>query len=609
MIENIISNLIPVRSIFWWDFILLNWYLVFIILIWYFLSKKKYLNLNIIMLFLVIYLFILIVFNIKEFSFYYLWVYSFCLLVIWYSIWLINFKKLNKEKSTIRKLSIRYDYILFFILILYILFYITINNWNFYNIIEADSWIHLSKILKFDNTNLSPIFLWEYHHYPIFSYFVFDYISQFLWIKNIIFFYWLLWLLFSLIVLLLYYVLITNFTQDKRVALLSLFLILSFNAVFIPNFYVFFLLLLIFLIIFKLLKYKENKILKILLIMILIMWVYFTHYLGAIMISVFIVLYFFLYLLQKKCWNFFNKINIFFIRIYNNFIQNTKLSLNLIVILLLLILFSYTVLTDDILYTSYSEIGLNYNNIVYFISIAFIIPTIWLINKMFTENKLILIYFYSIIIYFANIIFYYTHLFIFHHRYFPEFAIKFILWPFAILLLFRIFNRKYNKLLILVVLLLYALSTNYVWYKYLYNYVRWSNNYRKNLISDLTKYKKKFNKKVLFIEPYSFLNRYVVVDLNSYIYAVNYKNKWPKPFTTIPWRIDKFAFSHPWDRYNLAMNFLNDPNYKSYKNLFKYKIDYFIFSKKTKYKKVINFFRESGFEIIETKNYFIILAK
>ncbi len=604
MIENIINNLLPIRNIFGWDFILLNSYLFLVILIWYFLKNKK-IKINTILIYLILYYFIIVVLKIKLLAIYYLWLYTFCLLFIWYFIGFIHDKKSNLKIENKPKLSKRYDYIFILIIILYICLYITINNWNFHNIIEADSWIHLSKILKSDNNNLSPLFLWEYHHYPQFSYFNFNYISNFLWIKDISFFYWLAGLFLWVITYILYYILISNFTRDKRVALLSLTLLINFNYCITPNYYLLFLLLIIFLLIFKLLKYKEKILLKILLIVLLIIWIYFTHYFWAVLISIFIFTFISLCLFNKI----FHKINNFFIKIYDNFIWNTALSLNLVIIILLLVFLSYIIIWPNILYISYSEIGLNYNNIIYFIGIAFIIPIIGMINKIYYKNNLIIIFFYSIIIFFSNIIFYYSHLFLFHWRYFPEYSIKVILWPFSILLLLNIFFKKSkSQLLIIFIVLIYILSTNYNSYNYLHNYINNSNSYREKLIYTLIKYKEKLESKVLFIEPHSFLNRYVVVDLNSYIYAVNYKERWPKPFTTIPRKIDKYNFSNPWERYKLSTNFFNNPNLKNYKALFKYKIDYFIFDKE-KDKNIIIFFKENKFDFIETEKYFIFSKK
>jgi hypothetical protein len=140
-------------------------------------------------------------------------------------------------------------------------------------------------------------------------------------------------------------------------------------------------------------------------------------------------------------------------------------------------------------------------------------------------------------------------------------------------------------------------------YNYLSNYVISSGFYREYLMSELAQFKSLLEKETIYYDPYSFLNRYSVVDLNSYIYAVNYKDNWvPRPFTTIPEKIKYFNFSDPQGRLDLSISFMTDPNNITYELLKNYKIDYFILDKQ-KDKKIINFLKWNTRKVFETRSY------
>ncbi len=611
MLENLVNNIIPIRWLFDLSFTLINLYLILILLIWYIIIKLIKFNLNYYLITIIFIILILLSFKINVYSFYYLPFYTLTFLFIWHFIWIFKLSNgINNLWLNInyKQLSKKYDLFFILFLVLYIFIYLSINETNFDNIIEADSWLHLTKILKYnyESQNFSPIFLWEFHHYPEFTYFVVKYIWDFLWLVDFKVFYWLSWLILWCISYLLYYILINNFTKNKIVSLFSLSFIIWFNSAVIPNSFLLFLFLIFLFILYKLLLHKNNINLKLFILINIFISIIFTHYFWAVLIWIFIFTFLFLSLFFHYYESINDKLSEVFIKSYLLFISNIKLSINLLIIILIIVINAYFTIWSDKVFWFYSEIWLSFNNVLTFLIIWLIIPTIWLINIIYKSNKYLLIYFYSIIIFFTNIIFYYSWLFKFHWRYFPEYSLRFVLWPFVFLLLYIIY-KKSSKKYIFIIILLYLISFNIVQYKYLSHYVKWSNNFRHSYTNELLKYKSDLSWKVIFINPYSYLNRFIVVDLNSYIYSVNYKNKWTIPFSTIPNKIDSYNYSHPWDRYNLATEFINNQTIENYKNLFKYKIDYFILEKKVD-NNLIEYFnaKKDKLEIIETNNYIII---
>lgn len=184
------------------------------------------------------------------------------------------------------------------------------------------------------------------------------------------------------------------------------------------------------------------------------------------------------------------------------------------------------------------------------------------------------------LIYLLMYIFYISKFWLFHSQYFSTFFVLCFIVPGTLIVLYENFNKAhlFYKLLFIVLVLILPLkeSTFLVQQKAMSN-----QKWRESLLSELRPIVDSLRNKVLFIDPGNFLNRYIVIDFDAYLYAVNMNGDHgikSVPFTTLPSnKLDKFAqFFHAVDRMNLADRFLSSPDESSYTSLFRYRIDYFI---------------------------------
>lgn len=408
---------------------------------------------------------------------------------------------------------------------------------------------------------MSPLFLEDYNHYFPLSYFTVNLYSIFIG-SDSIFSYWMLSLLLRALSPLVVFLIVRRIFFVNRLSLIIivvfLFSTLDISLEFNPNSIS---ILFIYLTIFLLLQKKNKPFLVSLFI--------FT----IANVHIFFLFFFFLFFLLSFTYKKIPKIGIFFTeKIYLRFEKIPKINPNLIIINLLLFFYIFS----KVDYWVMSEISIEINMPVGLLGLGFI-P--FIISQ--SQRRSLPVVFSITVIYLIMLFMYITWLWLFHSQYFSNFFTKLILTPGVIIFFIKSFSgNRINFLQISSFLILLVFP---LYYRPFLNAQASVNKqeHRIRLNNEFGVYKETFYKKVLFMAPGDFINRYISVDFDTYIYAVHfwgYPTIWSRPFTTIPHKkLSKFPqFFHADERMYLADKFLINPNMINFANLQKFQLDYFI---------------------------------
>lgn len=490
----------------------------------------------------------------------------------------------------------KYKFLNILLLLGSILFYVAIHGYAFTHIIEADSWIHVSKAMKYAYDSWpfsSPIFLEDFNHYLPLVYFITNIFAVFFQ-QEIIFSYGIMWLVLKVLNSFIFLICTRRLLGCKSSWLITIFFLIDPGLSFEMNPNVFCIAMIALLIFLTTLKKISLALITIFL---------FTISMAHIFFGAFAVFFLLVYFLLKK---------FIFIHKYLSltFYKKNFIYINIFIINLILIFFFFKF--SEIRWFLMSEISINPAvNPIGLLGIWF---SPFILSKVPKESFLAT---WSLtLIYIVMIFFYFSWFWDLFSQYYTSFFIKLILVPWIILFFYNYFYAKRTSFISLFVFIsLVIFPILYSSYANIEKY-RSDDIFRGKSISEFVWYKGLFWNKVLFFDPWDFLNRFSVVDFGSYIYSSTYgyyEKTTSRPFTTLSQRNNDFPqFFHQEQRLILADNFLTKPNLYSFWELDKYKLDYFIIHKKNSiinkwqnYNNVHKFLRENTKTIWETKNYII----
>jgi len=128
------------------------------------------------------------------------------------------------------------------------------------------------------------------------------------------------------------------------------------------------------------------------------------------------------------------------------------------------------------------------------------------------------------------------------------------------------------------------------------------------VVKEILYTKPQLEKKIIYVNPYSILNRYLIVELNSYIYAVNYKDvSLFRPLTSVPDKIETYNFADFPERLQRSLDFLHSPSEQTFNELNSYPIDFYLFEKNSSMdQQAINYLKKRGIKVFSDTSKYII---
>ncbi len=209
--------------------------------------------------------------------------------------------------------------------------------------------------------------------------------------------------------------------------------------------------------------------------------------------------------------------------------------------------------------------------IISFISLLWFI--IYFIRNEINKSHYILIW---ISLLFTDVFFFYSYLWDFYHRYFFETAyiwISILAW----VIYWDILVKSNYKKLYMVIIVLFLIISVFPRFKWINWYSIGINNFVSWNINTFKLVKDNLNKKVLLIHPDNYLNRYIPLFTDNYVYWGNFHREDNLSYNILPfcWWFDLKQIC--FDRYFLLNKLYTEPSISNLKEIqSNYKADYIL---------------------------------